>query len=177
MTYTSHGTPKKIETVTALTDKVSRAKSMVIADYRGLKHKQLEELRKLLKKSNAELVIAKNRLFLRALGEKGDTLQELLKDTTATLFAYEDETAPLKELMKFFKVAGTGKAKGGLLGTTILSEADVVKLSTLPSREMLLGQLVRQLNAPIQGLHYALQWNINTFVWVLKEVTNNGKTN
>lgn len=177
MAYTSKGTPKKIETVTALTDKVGRATSMVIADYRGLKHKQLEELRKLLKKNNAELVIAKNRLLLRALGQKAGSLQELLKDTTATLFAYADEAAPLKELMNFFKVAGSGKPKGGLLGATFLSEADVVKLSELPSRQMLLTKLVGQLHAPIFRLHYVLQWNLNTLVWVLKEVSVHGKTN
>lgn len=172
MAHTSKGTPKKIETVTALTEKVGRAKSMIIADYRGLKHKQLEELRKLLKKSDAELVIAKNRLLLRALGEKATNLREFLKDTTATLFAYADEVAPLKELVKFFKVAGAGKAKGGLFGTTAISEADVTTLATLPSRDVLLGTLARQLNAPIQGLHYALQWNINKLVWALSDIKN-----
>jgi len=46
-------TQKKIDTVSALTDKISRAKAIVLADYRGLKHKQLEELRKLLKSRGA----------------------------------------------------------------------------------------------------------------------------
>lgn len=170
MTYTSKGTPKKIETVSVLTQKVSRAKVMVVADYRGLKHKQLEGVRQALKKLDAELVVAKNRLLLRALGDKKESLQTFLSDTTATLFAYADEVAPLKELLKFFKTAGFGKAKGGLLGAVPLSEADVTRLATLPSRDMLLGSLVRQLNAPIQGLHYALQWNMNRLVWGLNAV-------
>lgn len=170
MTYTSHGTPKKIDTVKALTDKVSRAKAMVVADYRGLKHKQLESVRRALKKLDAELVVAKNRLLLRALGDKKDTLEEALSDTTATLFAYADEVMPLKELLKFFKTAGFGKAKGGLLGATPLTDTDVAKLAALPPREILLGNLVRQLNAPIQGLHYGLQWNLNKLVWGLNAV-------
>lgn len=163
-------TQKKIDTVTSLTEKVNRAKSMVVTEYSGLKHKQLEELRKNLKKVSGELVITKNRLLKRALGERATSLDALLSQPTATLFSYEDEVAPLKELLKFFKTAGVGIAKGGLLGNISLSEADVAKLATLPNREMLLGTLVRQLNAPIQGLHYALQWNMNKLVWALNSV-------
>lgn len=170
MNYTSRGTAKKLETVTALTDKVGHAKAIVVTDYRGLKHKQLEGVRKALKKLNSELVVAKNRLLLRALGDKKSSLEQILTDTTATLFAYADEVAPIKELLKFFKSTGFGRAKGGLLGATPLSESDVTKLATLPSRDMLLSQLVRQLNSPIQGLHYALQWNLNTLVWALNGV-------
>ncbi len=158
-------TQKKIDTVTLLTDKISRAKSMVFVDYRGLKHKQMEELRKTLKKLQGEFIVAKNRLMMRALGK-----EVALADTTATLFSYDDEVAPLKELLKYFKVAGVGKTKGGLLGTTILNDAQVTRLSALPARPALLGQLVGQLNAPIQGLHYALSWNINKFVWALNAV-------
>ena len=78
----------------------------------------------------------------------------------------------LKELLKFFKTAGFGKTKCGLLGTTALNDADVSKLATLPSKNVLLGRLVGQLNSPIQGLHYALSWNMNKLVWALDAVKN-----
>lgn len=165
-------TQKKIATVTALSEKISRAKALIVADYRGIKHKQLEELRRSLKKHDAEIVVAKNRLLLRSLGDQAEGLKNALENTTATLFAYADEVAPLKELLKFFKTAGMGKTKAGLLGAQVLSESDVTKLAALPSRELLLGKLVRQLNAPIQGLHYALQWNMNKLVWALEAVKN-----
>lgn len=176
-------TQKKIDTVTELTEKIGRAKSMVFADYRGLKHKQLEELRKVLKKAQSDLVIAKNRLLLRSLSqaftltprnEQGkplaqsmDTIEPVLKDTTAVLFAYADEVAPLKELLKYFKNAGFGKTKAGLLGNKVLTNDEVTQLSQLPTREVLLGNLVGRLNAPLSGLHYALSWNINKLVWAL----------
>ena len=158
-------TQRKIDAVASLTSKLSRAKSVVIADYRGLKHKQLEELRKALKKVEAEFTIAKNRLFKRALGEKAEEFADSLSQTTAILFSYGDEVAPIRELLKFFKTAGAGNAKAGLLGENPLSEADVTNLSTLPPRDMLLGNLARGLNAPIQGLHYALQWNLRKLVY------------
>lgn len=163
-------TQRKIDTVTSLSSKLSRAKSVVVADYRGLKHKQLEELRKTLKKVEAEFTIAKNRLFMRALGEKAEKLGRSLSQTTAILFSYGDEVAPIRELLKFFKTAGTGSAKAGLLGENPLTDSDVTKLSTLPTHDVLLGQLVRGLNTPIQGLHYALQWNLKKLVYVLNAV-------
>jgi len=171
-------TAKKIATVEKLTDKVARAKSLVFADYRGLKHKQLEELRKLLKKLEAEFVVAKNRLLLRALRQssgqarsgKADQAKSHLADATATLFSYQDELAPLKELMKYFKAAGFGKAKGGFFGDTLMSEAEVTRLSQLPPRDMLLSQLVWQLKAPLTGLHYGLSWNLRKLVYALDAI-------
>jgi large subunit ribosomal protein L10 len=163
-------TQKKIDAVAQLSDKVGKAKSIVLADYRGLKHKQLEELRRALKKTDADFTVTKNRLFSKALGDKAKSVEALLTQSTAALFAYADEVAPLSVLLKFFKTAGFGKPKGGLLGNTVLTEADVVMLASLPSRPVLLATLVRQLNAPIQGLHDALNWNVNKLVWALNAV-------
>ena len=168
-------TQKKIDSVTEITQKVAKAKSIFLADYSGLKHKQLEELRKILKKTDAEFAVTKNTLFKRALGDKASTLESLLTQSTAALFAYADEVAPLKELMKFFKAAGVGKTKGGLMGSHTLSGVDVIRISTLPTRQILLGQLVGQLNAPIQSLHYALNWNVHKLVWALNAVKGKKK--
>ena len=165
-------TQKKIDTVSRLSEKISRAKAMVFVDYRGLKHKQMEELRKSLKKLHGEFIVAKNTLLQRALSEYRESkgLRQFLTDTTATLFAYADEVSPIKALLKYFKAAGVGKTKGGFLGEHVLSEADVTMLATLPTRDVLLSQLVGQLNAPIQGLHDGLQWNMRTFVYALDRV-------
>ncbi len=170
MTYTSKGTQRKIDAVTELTDKIKKAKSIVLADYRGLKHKQLEELRRALKKTDADFSVTKNRLIARALGDKAKSIETQLTQSTAALFAYADEVAPLTVLLKFFKTAGAGIAKGGLLGDTVLTEADVTTLAALPARPVLLAKLVRQFNAPIQGLHYALNWNLNKLVWALNSI-------
>lgn len=163
-------TQRKIDAVADLTSKLSKAKSIVLADYRGLKHKQMEDLRKILKKSEADLTVVKNRLLLRALGDKAETLKDALSDTTAALFAYADDVAPLKELLKYFKSAGAGKTKAGMIGNQTFGESDLLRLAALPSREVLLGRLVGQFNAPIQGLHYALQWNLQKLVYALDRI-------
>lgn len=163
-------TDKKIETVKELSEKAAKATSIILADYRGLKHKQMEELRRTLKKANGELVVAKNRLLLRALGDNAKALEHSLSNSTAALFSFADEVAPLKELVKFFKSANIGKTKAGLLGNRALTDTEVMRLSELPGRKQLLGQLVGQLNAPIQGLHYAASWNMNKLVWALNSI-------
>ena len=163
-------TQKKIDTVTSLTEKLGKAKVAVLTDYRGLKHKQLEELRKVLKKDQGELIVAKNRLIKRALGDKAAGVETSLSESTAVLFAYADEVAPLRSLLKFFKTAGLGKTKAGLMGDAVMTEPELVRLASLPTRDVLLATLVRQLNAPIQGLHHALQWNMSRLVWALDGV-------
>lgn len=163
-------TQKKIETVKHLTEKLAHAKSVVFTNYRGLKHKQLEEIRKVLKKLGAELVVAKNRLLLRSLGEKSKDAKDSLNEPTAALFSYEDEVAPIKELLKYFKTSGAGKVKGGFLGTTILAQSEVERLADLPSRKELLSKLAGQLQTPLSRLHYALSWNINRLAWALNAI-------
>jgi large subunit ribosomal protein L10 len=171
-------TIKKIETVKEMTDKIMKAKSIVFVDYVGLKHKQLEDLRKKLHVVGAEFMVTKNKLLERAFGPKADSVKPLLKNATGTLFNYDDEVAGLKELLKFFKSANVGKTKAGLLGETVLSETDVTRLSKLPGKQQLLGQLAGQLMAPIQGLHHALSWNMNTLVWALTSIKDQkGKSN
>jgi large subunit ribosomal protein L10 len=163
-------TTKKIETVKEMTDKIAKSKSIIFADYVGLKHKQLEDLRKKLRVVGAEFMVTKNKLLERAFGTNADSVKPLLKNATGTLFSYEDEVAGIKELLKFFKTANVGKTKAGLLGTQVITDAEVTRLATLPAHKVLLGQLAGQLMAPIQGLHYALSWNMNKLVWALSSI-------
>ena len=166
---------KNVNVLSELTDKVSRAVSMIFTDYRGLTHKQLEDVRKKIKKVKGDLVVTKNTLLLKALTETKKAPSELVKHDapTATLFAYEDAIAPLKELVKFFKVIGLGSFKGGILEGKLLTIDEVDRLATLPSRPQLIAQLVGQLKAPLYGLHNALSWNMRKLVWTLEAVKSN----
>ena len=166
-------TPKKVETVKKLSDKVKAAKLLVLADYQGIKHKQLEDLRKILKKNDAEFVVTKNTLLKKALSANNKNVsEEHLNGTLAAIFGFADQVAPVKELISFFKTVALGKVKAGLLDETPLSAEEIHRLAKLPTRDALLGQLVGQLQAPLYGLHHALCWNINKLVWALDLVKN-----
>lgn len=173
---------KKQAIVAEVTDKVNKAKVMVFTNYQGMTHRQLEGFKKALRKVNAELVVTKNTLLKRALASQGETLEaKSFEQPTATLFGYEDQILPLKELAKVIKLLQLPKVKFGFFsrgagsgsardGWDILSEDEILKLSTLPSREVLLAQLVGTLKSPIYGLHRALSWNMTKLVLTLKAI-------
>lgn len=162
---------KKVNTVTQLNDKIARSKAVVLTNYQGLTHKQLEELRKIFKKSDSEFKITKNNLLKRALLQAQKEIpDEHLNSPTATLFSYSDVSVSIKELAKFFKSALMGKIKIGILGNKLLSKDDLEKFATLPSHKELIAQLIGRLQSPIFGFQYALTWNLRKLIWTLNAV-------
>jgi len=177
MNKVSTNRQKKEAIVEKLSDKVSKAKAMVFANYEGMTHKQIEGLKKGLRKADAEFVVTKNTLLKLALARStirgisvkdGSTSEEkLAKGPTAALFTYSDVIAPLKELSKVIKNLKLPTIKFGIFDQKMLTSDDIMKLASLPSREVLLAQVVGGIKAPIFGLHRALNWNIQKFVMTL----------
>lgn len=161
---------KKIAIVAQVKEKVDKAKAMVFTDYTGLTHKQLETLKREIKKADAEFVVAKNTLVKLALGDKVAGQEDKFEKPTGTMFLYGDIVAPLKALAKMIKDIEKPGIKFGLLDGKVVTDKEVLKLSSLPSREVLLAQLAGMLTSPIQGLHRALSWNIQKLVLTLKAV-------
>lgn len=159
---------KNIAIATSLKEKLSRAKSVVLTDYRGLTHKQAEELHRNVKKAGGEFLVAKNSLLKIAGGWE-------LKDPTAALLAYEDELAPLKELFKTIKTLSLPKIKFGFIDSKEYSKIEIETIAKIPSQEVLRGKLVSQLFSPLYGLAYSLNYNLQKLVFVLKAVNINDR--
>lgn len=159
----------KIDKVKELSEKLVRAKSVVLTDYRGLSVSQLDDLRKKVETTGAEFEVTKNTLLSRSLGEK-EVPAEVLEGPTATLFAFEDEVAPLKALQDFIKINSLPTIKIGFLGSSLLSALQVSELAKLPSRQILLGKLVGSLKGNQYGLVSVLSGNIRKLVYVLDGV-------
>ncbi|MBI2334181.1 50S ribosomal protein L10 [Candidatus Daviesbacteria bacterium] len=142
---------QKEEIVQNLSEKFSRAKSVVFADYKGLTMKQLSDLRIKLAEVQGEFTITKNTLLEKSLtdyrlpttAEDGRRKSEVLfEGPTATLFSYDDEISPIKLLVKTLKDAALGKVKNGFLGQEALDEAKILQLATLPSKDELRAKTV-----------------------------------
>lgn len=164
---------KKEAIVAEIADKAKRAKAVVFTNYEGMTHRQLEELKKGLKTADAELAISKNTLLKIALKESGfadAASNQAFEKPTATLYTYGDPVLALKELAKSIKTLKLPSIKFGIFEGRVLSDAEVTKLATLPSREVLLAQLVGGLKSPLYGLHRALNWNLQKFVMTLKAI-------
>lgn len=166
------GRARKEGIVGEFTEKVKKAKGMVFTNYQGLTHRQLESLKKAVKKLEADYVVTKNRLLIRALESVSlsDEDKKHFQKPTATLFIYSDIVEPLKQLAKTIKDFKLPLIKFAILEGKALTEADVTKLATLPSMPVLRAQLLGQMQAPIQGLHRALQWNLQTLVMTLNAI-------
>lgn len=174
-------TQKKIDSVKSFEEKLSKAKSVIFTDYRGLTHKQLEDLRKALKKEKAEFVVFKNTLIKIAI-EKNDNLKKhaeglrsALNNPTAVLLSFGDQITPLKELAKFIKGKDLPKIKLGVIEDKVITGEQVLEAAKLPAREVLIGKLVGTLNSPIYNLHWALSGNLRKLVFVLNQVAQNKK--
>lgn len=166
---------KKEKIVAELVEKVNRAKGLVFTSYQGLTHKQLEGLRKAVKTLDADFVATKNTLILKSIKDLKDKILSPLQGATATLFLYGDPVGPLKEIAKAIKEFSLPTIKFGILDGLQMTSEQILKLSTLPSKEVLLTQLVVGLKSPISGLHRSLLWNIQKLVMTLKSIENSKK--
>ena len=144
----------KKELVSEIKDKIQRAKSFVVVDYRGITVAQDTELRAGFRSANAEYKVYKNRLVQRALNELGIAgFDEFLQGTSAIAFGYEDELTPAKLVsVKTQKL----EIKCGLLNGNFISADEVKALASIPSREELIGKLLFLLQSPMRGLAISL---------------------
>ena len=167
---------KKTELVAELKSSLENAKMVVFADYNGMSVKELQALRKAASAEGVKISVAKNRLVRVALGEV-ETYKELNPDLTGQLlyaFSDADEVLPASVLDKFAATGVTLKMRGGLSGDgKVLAEGDVVALASLPSKNVLIGQVVNQLLSGVNDSVNALSGNLHALLdGVEKKATN-----
>lgn len=168
------GRARKEQIVAELVEKLNNSTGLVFTDYKGLTHKQLEDLKKELKKLDSTIIIAKNSLLKLSIAQSKNYADykenEGLNQPTAAFFIQGELVEPLKKLQKSIKDFGLPKIKFGILEGQLLDESGVLKIASLPNRETLLAQFIGTLNSPIQGLVIALNANIQKFVLTLDAV-------
>lgn len=162
---------KKMAITDSIADKLAGAKSIIVTDYRGLNTAQLLDLRQKLAEVAADFQITKNTLLKRALRTKGfEIKEEILNGPTAVLVAREDEVAPLKTLMQFIKLTQLPVVKAGYIGKDVLRADQVVSLAKLPSKYVLVAQVVGTMQAPISGMLNVLQANTRNLIYALNAI-------
>ena len=162
---------EKEKVVEALHDKFSRARSVLIPDYRGLDMSAMSELRQRLRDASVEYRVVKNTLMTRAAD---GTNMALLKDhfagPCAVALGYEDAVAPAKVLMKFSEENAALEVKVGIVEGQVVDLPGIKRLAKLPSREVLLAQLLSVMNAPVTSLVTVLSGVLRNFLGVLEAV-------
>lgn len=152
-------------------DRVNKANAVFFAEYAGITHKQLEEVRKALRTINAEVAITKNNLINIAFKDKDIDTKENLQGALAAFFSYKDPAKTANTMYQFFKKNfDPSKIKFGVFENKVIDNKTVVALATLPSKEVLLGKLVGLLKSPLNGLVYSLNYNTSKLVMTLKAI-------
>ena|SRR3989344_4098184 len=163
---------KKAETLKKIKGEVEKAKIIIMVNFHGLNVALASELRRILNRVGTTYMVAKKTLVKKVLDESG-VKGEMPKMEGEIAIAYSDESpeVPAKALQDFAKKhKDVIKLTGGIFENSYINGETVVMLANIPSREALLGQLVRMLSSPGRRLVVTLQGTISNFVNVLRQV-------
>ncbi|MBU4422055.1 50S ribosomal protein L10 [Candidatus Parcubacteria bacterium] len=159
---------QKKHQIDKLIKKLQDNKSVVFANYNGLKVKETEALRAKCRENALDCGMAKKNLLRLALKNLGIENIELEGEVIA-LFG-NDEVAPAKTAAEFAKKHEALKIIAGVVDGKFATQKEIVALAKLPSREELLAKMVGSINAPISGFVNVLAGNIRNLVYVLNAI-------
>ena len=147
----------KSEIVSQIKDRLSRAKSVVIVDYRGLTVSEVTELRNNLRAAGVEYKVLKNTMMSRACEELGITgVEEHLSGPSAFCFGYDDPVSAPKIMKEFAEKVNKTEIKGGIMDNAAIDNKVVEKLASTPSKEVLLTRLMWSITGSVRSLAIGL---------------------
>ncbi|MBM2826998.1 MAG: ribosomal protein [Dehalococcoidia bacterium] len=174
-------TPKKIETVKDLEGRLLSSRIVIATGYQGISVAQISQLRRKLRESGVEFKVVKNTLArLAAVEVDRPGVIQILQGPTAFVIGYSDPVEPAKVLTEHIRSNRLPmEIRGAVMDGRVLSSSDVATLTTLPSREVLIAQvlagfqsplvnLVGTLRSPMVGVVNALNGILSSLAWVVE---------
>jgi large subunit ribosomal protein L10 len=145
---------------------------LCFTNFVGLKAAQLNDLRRSLKRKNAELKVFKNTLIKKALSDetKEKDIDELMKGPTALVFGYEDPLQPLKIISDFRGENENLVVNGGFIEGKYFDYETFGKLAAIPPKEELYSKMLTSLNSPLNKLVFVLSGVTRKFMAILSEI-------
>ncbi len=163
-------TEAKRETIAELREEIARSRTLVVSEYRGLKVKEIAEIRRALRKQDVNYRVIKNRLMrIAAEDSVGEALSPLLTGPTAIAFG-NDEAATAKAVLDATRPYKPVRITGAVLGDRAIDAAAVVTLASLPAREVLLAKLAGAIQSPTATLAGLLGANMRNLGSALAQV-------
>ena len=161
---------KKTQIINELQEAFSKCSISIFTDYRGLVTSDMTALRRKLQESESEYRVVKNTLARFAAERAGlDSMVDYLDGPIAIAFGYGDITSPAKVLASYIRDAQTTLSiKAGFLGHRVLTTEEVMTLSTLPPREILIARVLGQMKSPVSSLLGCLTNPIRGIIGILQ---------
>lgn len=154
-----------------LQGRLKKSTIVILTDYKGLDVSAMNDLRTKLRKANAEYQVAKNSLLVRASeGNDVALIKDQFKGPSAIALSYDDPVGPAKVITDFVKENAKLEVKVGVLNGKVIDVAGIKALSSLPSKEVLLAQVLSAMNAVPTSLVTALSDVPRRLVNVLQAV-------
>lgn len=161
---------QKQQFVNDLSENIKNSVTGVLVEYKGITVAQDQDLRAKLRESGTTYAVIKNSLLERAFKDAGyDGMGGYFVETTALALS-GDMTAPAKVLSEFAKKNKFFKIKAGFVDGNAIDAAGVETLASLPSKEVLIAQVLGGFNAPISGLVTVLNGNIRGLAVALNAI-------
>lgn len=140
----------KQDLVREINDRFKGGPTVMVIEYKGLSVKEMQGLRRQLKKAKAELKVVKNSLLRIASKETGiEEINNLFEGPTAVAICDDDPAPVAKVFVDSMKSHAAIRFKGGIVDGKVIGSEEVTRLSRLPSKEVLLSQFVGMLSNPI----------------------------
>ncbi|HEV8574706.1 MAG TPA: 50S ribosomal protein L10 [Dehalococcoidia bacterium] len=146
-------TQKKIDTVAELKERIERATIVASAEYRGMRVKDMVEMRRRLREAGVDIKVVKNTLLRLAAEESGRSdLLQIVEGPTALAVSFGDVIEAAKALSGYAQGAPAGFAlRGAFLEGQVLSAQDIRDLVRIPPKPVLLAQFMGQMQSPLAG--------------------------
>lgn len=156
-----------------LTAELKDATGIVLINYSGMNVKSQQKLKKSLKEVGAKMVVVKNTL-LKIAGEKAGVDKNFLEDTilngqNALIISSNDPIAPISILGKFSKENESPKFRVGVIDGNFQDKDSLETLSSLPGKDVLLGQVLGSLLSGLYNLTGTLNANLQNLVSILDQ--------
>jgi large subunit ribosomal protein L10 len=144
----------KERVVAELAERLRSSETLIVADYRGLSMTEIDDVRTKLLEQGARFSVVKNTLTKRAAEEAGvAALAELLEGPTAIAFVGAgDMVGVAKTLSATARETRVLTIKGGILQGEPMSAEQVRELASLPSQEVLQGQVLAAIVGPVMAV-------------------------
>jgi large subunit ribosomal protein L10 len=142
-------TEAKQAAVAELRQQLQANPTLIVSEYRGLTVREIQEIRRALRKQDVTYRVIKNRLMkIAAADTVGSALDALLSGPTAIAFG-NDAGATAKAVIDTMRPYRAVKITGALLGDRAIDADGVTRLASLPNRETLLSQIAGAFAAPM----------------------------
>ncbi|MYD50651.1 MAG: 50S ribosomal protein L10 [Dehalococcoidia bacterium] len=162
-------TPEKEEQVRQIKELIETSTVAIGTNNNGLSVADMTELRRVLRENGVRLRVVKNTLAHIAADEAGaPAVKDIVTGPTGIAFGFDDPAVAAKTLTEHLASSRIPMTiVGGYLSGRSLTPEQVDNLAKLPSKEILVGQVLGQLQAPIAGLVGTLQAPMRNLAYVL----------